>query len=69
MTITLSVTSSGNFRITGDVDALMRNKRARLLLRSQLPYEKVEDELVIASNGMTTSEVNNILKLGTVGKC
>ncbi len=63
MTITLSVTSSGNFRITGDVDALMRNKRARLLLRSQLPYEKVEDELVIASNGMTTSEVNNILKL------
>lgn len=63
MTITLSVTPSGNFRITGDVDALIRNKRARLLLRSQLPYEQVGNELVIESNGMTTSEVNDILKL------
>lgn len=63
MTITLSATPSGNFRITGDVDALIRNKRARLLLRSQLPFEQVGNELVIESNGMTTSEVNDILKL------
>ena len=63
MIITLSVTPKGNYRITGDVDALIRNKRARLLMRSQLPYEQVGNELVIESNGMTTSEVNDILKL------
>ena len=62
MTITLSVTPSGNFRITGDVDALLRNKRARLLLRSCLPYEQVGNELVIEKNGMETPEVNEILK-------
>ena len=63
MTITLSVTSTGKYRITGDVAALIRNKRARLLMRSQLPYEQVGNELVIESSGMTTSEVNDILKL------
>ena len=62
MTITLSVTASGNFRITGDIDALLRNKRARLLLRSYLPYEQVGNELVIEKNGMETPEVNEILK-------
>lgn len=63
MRITLSVTPSGNFLITGDIDALIRNKRARLLMRSRLPYQQVGNELVIESNDMTTSEVDGILKL------
>ena len=32
-------------------------------MRSQMPYEQVGNELVIESSGMTTSEVNDILKL------
>ena len=63
MRITRSVTPSGNFLITGDIDALIRNKRARLLMRSRLPYQQVGNELVIESNDMTTSEVDGILKL------
>lgn len=62
MTITLSVTPAGNFRISGDVEALLRNKRARLHLRTNLPYEQVGNELVIEKNGMETPEVNEILK-------
>lgn len=62
MTITLSVTPAGNFRISGDVEALLRNKRARLHLRSNLPYEQVSSELIIEKNGMETPEVNEILK-------
>ena len=62
MTITLSVTPAGNFRISGDVEALLRNKRARLHLRSNLPYEQVGNELIIEKNGMETPEVNEILK-------
>jgi len=63
MTITLSVTPSGNYRLTGDVDALLRNKRARLLLRSQLPFEQVGEDLVFDNTDFDTPEINEILKL------
>ena len=63
MAITLSKTNSGHYCVTGNVDALLKNKRARLLLHSNLPYELEGDKLIIKDTNIEIQQANELLKL------
>lgn len=63
MAITLSKTDSGHYCVTGNIDALLKNKRARLLLHSNLPYELDGDRLIIKDTNIEIQQANELLKL------
>ena len=63
MAITLSKTTSGHYCITGNVEALLKNKRARLLLHTNLPYDEEGDRLIIRDTNLKIQEASDLLKL------
>ena len=60
--LVISSSAKNEYVIKGATDELLRNKRARLMLRNQLNYEVKNDALVICSEE-TIAHVAKILKL------
>ena len=64
----ISSSSQNEYVITGSVDALLKNKRAKLMMRNQLPYVEKDDSIVVSSEE-SIDHVAKILKViaGYVG--
>lgn len=62
MNITLSV-ENNKYILTGDVNQLVKNTRARLLLRSKFLYKQEDDKIIIENLQLQIQEINRILKL------
>ena len=60
--LTISSTTQNKYVISGCVDALLKNKRAKLMMRNQLPYV-VEDDNIVVSSEETIDHVAKILKV------
>ena len=58
----LSSSSDGRYRLTGATDELTQNKRARMMMRSQLQYESDADGLTIKSD-KEIEQIAAILKI------
>lgn len=58
----LSSTSDGHYRLTGAIEELTQNKRARMMIRSQLQYEPATDGLIIKSD-KEIEQIAGILKI------
>lgn len=58
----LSSSSDGHYRLTGATDELTQNKRARMMIRSQLQYESDADGLTIKSD-KEIEQIAAILKI------
>lgn len=60
----LTISSSGESRyiISGSVQALLKNKRAKLMMKNQLPFEVVDDTVVVTSD-KTIETIARILKV------
>ena len=58
----ISSSANGEYIISGCTDTLLRNKRAKLMMRNQLPYTKVGDNVVVSSEE-SIDHVAKILKV------
>lgn len=60
--LTISSTSEGHYLITGCVGSLLKNKRAKMMLRNQLPFEETDQGITVSSSD-TIEHVAKILKI------
>ena len=62
MRIIISSSRTNLYTISGDVNALLKNRRAKMLLRSSLPYSEVDGCLEIESEE-SIERIAHLLKL------
>ena len=62
MRIIISSSRANLYTISGDVNALLKNRRAKMLLRSSLPYSEVDGYLEIESEE-SIERIAHLLKL------
>ena len=63
MKLILSTSPDGKYYVTGDIEAILKNKRARLLLRSELPYDLTDDSIIFQNQDISIKEITDLLKI------